>query len=473
MNYKFCKDSRSLSLFRVVLGLNIIYNIIFYRLSSVSLFYGKSGIVSQEELELRYGLFSVLHYLPNGGIFFYFLMVLVVAVLFTIGYKTKWLSILLFFMFSQVLTGNPMTVHAVEFIIEVCLFWSIFLPLQTHFSPFKQKEIKPVSKLAVFAMLLQIFLLYFTSVVTKTGELWQSGLVIESASGDLTHAALLSGFFGSLPGLSKILTYSALVVELLIAMLVWGRGKLRMLAVILIIGLHVGIALAIDVGPFYFSTLCFAVFLLPTSFWERTKVPTGPKLKFNDRINWKSPINIFLILCMLLMVQKNMNKWQKNSYLKPIFDLPGLAQLSGLELNRPGMFTGIWDQPWWLFAPDPHKDMGTVLIGAQLPNGQFVDLMTGDPFQYQKLPDGQVKFDPVIYNNFTHSEFVFSWYVKRNHNTIPQATYNKWLKHIKKKQSKKLNLRVNQAMMFYYSNKTTVNNGQLVREKRMYQLAQG
>lgn len=480
-------DTRSLSLFRWIVGLNVILNILKYRLFWVEEFYSDDKWLDDEYIETYYGLFSIANYLPAAGVSFFFFLTLVLAVLYCLGIKTKWIAPALFFAFANAITINPFISHGVEFTIEVCLFWSIFLPIDLHFKPFA-KGVKQapteIRTLAVWAILIQIALVYFTSVITKNGEFWQEGIAVLSATDDRTHAVGLASWLAQTPSLAIFLNYFTLILESLIFILIflpWKNQWARLGAAITIPVIHFGLATALDVGPFYFSNLAYAVILLPSLFWNFDFIKKRQSKKTVTQIAsaqtapfQRYVLNAFIVFVLLFIVQRNVNKWNKQSYLsETIQAIPPLNAFASISIPAPGIFMGIWNQPWWLFAPDPYKDMGTILIVGQTGPQEFTELIGNKPFIYQRQNDGTVSFKYPPYNEFTGPRFVFSWYARRYHERIPRPVFQKWLRYeLKEWRKEHPGKRLGGAKMFYLTNKTTLVNDELKREKRLLLLTE-
>ncbi len=474
-------DPRSIALFRIVIGLNILYNLLAYRIGYVSWFYSDSGIVSNELINnFHPDLISLFFGLNESATTIVFGLMIVLSILFTIGFYSRYVGVVLFILFANMLTRNPFIIHSVEFMLEVSLFWALFLPLDHSFAIMKTKfKSDPiVFKMAAFGILFQTFLIYLTGFLTKTGEYWQKGIVITSATDDLTHGYWLADLMKDMPQLCTFLTHSSLVIELFIAICVFIPFKnsiFRLIAALLIPIFHFGIGAALYVGPFFLSTLCFSVILLPSLFWKKFKFK---KPKFISIESARLPLKYLTILIMggaiFLMFQKNLNKWEKNSYLSGgIKSIPLVNQFAAWQNPRPGILLGVWDQPWLFFAPDPYKDMGTILMAGMDSKGQFKEILLDRPFKYRQDPvTNNIIFDTPMNNAFTKSRFVFSFYMRRLMGKIPNDVFKKWLTfELKHRNKKSKGTKITQAKCFYYSNKTTYQNEVFLREKRLFELA--
>lgn len=490
----FGLDLRSIAFFRIALGLNIILNLLQYRLFNISAFYGRDAIVPIEHIQSFYGEnFSLLFSIENEtGILIYFLVTLLLAILYTLGIKSRWLSWPLLLLFAGIVNRNPMVVHGVEFLIEVSLFWGIFLPLDNSYSlaPDRQTHPNEIRGLLTRGILFQIALVYFTSFITKTGDLWTSGLAVYSLTADLTHGNFLAPILANLPGVSKFLTYFSLVIELALPFLIFSpilSRKARTLAAFLIVFLHFGLASTIYVGPFHFITFCFAILLLPDSFWNKFKVKKDKNFgdlkigtwRLLDRI---PPIlctvgyrlsQAFVVVMMLLIFQRNFQKWGENSFLsegiKASVGLENIAKSTPLNFT---FVTGVFRQPWWLFAPNPHKDMGTLTLLGRTKNNETIDIINNQILNISNDPKYNVPiFDKSIHNNFRNCRFTLSFYARKYLDSLPEELYKRWTEYEYKCW---LKAHPDQPLLelsiYHYAIPTRIENNQLVREKGFLQL---
>ncbi len=487
--YLYGLDLRSIAFFRIVLGLNIILNLVQYRLFNIAAFYGPDAIVPTEHIRSFYGQNpSLLFFIESEtGILLYFLTTLVLAILYTLGIKSRWLSWPLLLLFAGIVNRNPMVAHGVEFLIEVSLFWGIFLPLDNSYSiaPDRRTYSDEIRGLFAGGILFQIAIIYFTSFITKTGDLWTSGLAVYSLTADLTHGNFLGPILANLPGVSRFLTYFSLIIELALPFLVFSpffSKAARTLAGFLIVFLHFGLASTIYVGPFHFITFCFAILLMPDSFWNKFKVKKDKNFGTLSIGAWhltsKIPplfkkvgsrlIQAFVMVMMLLIFQRNFQKWGKDSFLSKSIQaspvIENIAKSTPLDFR---FITGVFRQPWWLFAPNPHKDMGTLVFLGRTANNETMDIINNQILTITNDPKYNTPiFDKSIHNNFRNSRFTLSFYARKYLNNLPDELYKRWAEN---EYQRWLIAHPDQPLqelgIYYYAIPTRIENGQLVRDK--------
>lgn len=497
-------DVRSIGLFRIIVGFNVIYNILEYRLFNISMFYSEEGIVPSSLIEQNYGApFSLLNYLSSNALVgVFFVITLLLAVLYMIGFKSKFVGPALFLLFASIINANPIASHGVEFMIEVALFWGFFLPLDACFSvlpQYRESQNTNVTGIASYGILGQITLIYLTSFLTKTGDLWQSGLTIFTLTDDRTHAVGVADWLAGQPGFCSFLSHSALYIELLLALLIFFplfNRYCRLIAAICIIGLHSGLAMVLFVGPFHLITLAFAVVLLPTFVWDKFKVAANknfplPFLKqsvapqeikktkskgrkvIDKKTAPSTPLFSYvwkaIVVIMLLMItQKNLQKWKKESYLSNVIsNMGGISNIADLNPPKASPFTGLLQQPWWLFAPNPHKDMGTIVLLARTENNETLDILSDRTLEISEDPRTfEPTFNKKIMNYFTSSRFVLSFYARRYINTFPPELFERWTNYeYDRWKADHPNEKLLELRMYYYSNATKVERGKIIRKK--------
>ncbi|MCH8330715.1 MAG: hypothetical protein IH946_04935 [Bacteroidetes bacterium] len=445
-------DKRSLGAFRIVVGLNLIYNIIKYRFGFVDAFYVDNSIVSQVLIRYKYGdSWSLINYFGDSAlaINIFLWIFLLVAVLYTIGFHSKITGILSYVFLWSVIHRNPYLVHSVEFLIEVSLLWGLFLPLNERLSFFPSKNTDDkveVMNYGVIAIMLQIFFIYCSGTISKTGTLWQEGLAVEAVMGDRTHAGLIAPFLSSSPFLCKILSYATLYIEMVIAILIFSPWKTKLLRAFVgfsLIGLHWSLGLAMNVGTFYFSTFAFAVLVMPSMVWDRLGVPADHNFKqlragyfnYSDGVQKTIRYSSFVIISFLLLfiAQKNIYNWSKSSYVKDNPIVKGIAKIPTPVIGVSGTFR----QHWFFFAPDPYPEMGTIMFIGTNDRGESFDLLTGKKAFQVNAVTNQINVINEPYNHFSGSRFVFSWYIRRSYMEVPKELLRKWLSYEYKRYKKR------------------------------------
>lgn len=185
--------------FRIFTGLGICFFLL-YHWPERHLLWGDDGLWPREVYlseSADRGIWTLFHLAEDpwlleliygGGI--------AVALLFTIGLWTRWMSVLLFLIFFSLYYRNPNLPNGGDNLIRIQLFFFIFTQAGARLSvdawmdrrrqqPRTQRfpSLRPYSalihNLAIAAMVLQLILLYFTAGIYKVmGSMWQEGTAV-------------------------------------------------------------------------------------------------------------------------------------------------------------------------------------------------------------------------------------------------------------------------------------------------------
>ncbi len=282
----FGLDYRSLALYRMLMGLIVIADVI-YRLPDLVNFYTDVGLVPRtlfmSEMTMPWS-FS-LHF-ANGSTGFAATMFgihLIFGLMLVFGYKTRWAMIGAYIMTTSVHNRNWLVNNGGDDILRALLFISIFLPLNRYFSldsAFNEKknhkEDEHFSTWGL-AFFLQAFVIYFVSFVLKDHPIWRTDFTAVFYSSRLDIFATPIGIWmRNFPGLQKFSTLFTIYLEwlgplLLIGSFVFGKfwWVVRMGVVILFWGLHLGIASTMFIGVFPYTCIVMWALFIPGPVWDK------------------------------------------------------------------------------------------------------------------------------------------------------------------------------------------------------------
>ena len=278
----FSIDLRTLALFRILVGHIIIIDLLFRSQSFVA-HYTDLGVLPRSVALQDFRQWNFSFYYISGDFFFSaFLFVLtgVFAVALIIGYKTHWVKIILWLLLSSLHARNPLILNGGDTLLRLLLFWSIFLPLGARFSvdaglienqPDQQNS---YFSTATIAILMQAMYLYWVGALIKApSPAWSSDFTAIyyalSVEQFVTHLGLWVrdhlGFM--LPYLTRFVFYIELYGPLFMFapfLLLW----LRLPVLCLLIGMHVGFLVLIQVGHFPFVSIVSLLLFLPGECWN-------------------------------------------------------------------------------------------------------------------------------------------------------------------------------------------------------------
>ncbi len=281
------------SLLRIAFGFIIIYNYAIHY-SQRHFLWGANGVVGYSPYESLsvYSLntsplaFDILFHIGT-----------LVAVAFTVGFKTRLTAILNFIFVWSLMEINGLVLDGGSNISRILLFYLIFATTAAYFSVDshlkENKESKTVDRnafslrvlvhnLAILACLAQVCIMYFTSGLHKAmGGLWQNGTAIYYILQveEFTHP-----FFANLVLSSDLLlvigAYFTIVVQLAYPFLLTNRYT-RYAAMAGVISMHLGIAVVM--GLFTFSFIMIAnqmLFLKDNEYKSLFKFVKEKRAKF-------------------------------------------------------------------------------------------------------------------------------------------------------------------------------------------------
>jgi predicted DCC family thiol-disulfide oxidoreductase YuxK len=280
----FSFDLRSLALFRVGLALLILGDLI-HRSFDLRAFYTDFGVLPRWVLMQNSDLCLSLHAM-SGSLAFQVTLFLIAgccALMLLIGYRTRLATVLSWVFIVSLHDRNFLILQGGDDLLRMLLFWGMFLPLGARWSvDFALAESAPPENnrhrsMGSIALGIQILLIYWTSAFYKLGQpVWlEDGAGIYYAL-HLDYLATQTGHWmreAFSMGTLSFLSYATLFAEFSVAALLVGtqlRSHWRLLAILIIVGLHVGFSLVLEVGIFPFVVFTALLAFVPTWFWEKT-----------------------------------------------------------------------------------------------------------------------------------------------------------------------------------------------------------
>ena len=292
----FSLDSRSLSLFRVIVSLILIIDFLFTRLPYFTLFYTDKGLLPLKHLFI-YDAFwastSSLNFISSEPIFqlVLFVIAMVFFLMLLIGYKTKWAVLGSWVLLISFQSRNFLILNSGDTLLCLLLFWSLYLPLGKYFSidsALQENKEKTFSIFSVnsFSFIFQILFVYYFTYLMKTDDIWKTGQAVY-------YSLMLDNFrtqWGDVllqyPHVMKMLSYiTYYVIENLVPILfvffgVWWR--LRMVLILVMCFFHLSLGTFLHLGLFSWVCLAGWMAFIPAEFWDKMKelLPQGKKKLF-------------------------------------------------------------------------------------------------------------------------------------------------------------------------------------------------
>ena len=394
-------DVRSLALFRVCLSLVILFDLC-WRALNMRAHYTDFGVLPRgvalsqfvDEWYLSVNFMSGT--LLGQSLLFSLAGVSAFALL--VGYRTTLATFLSWLFVISLHNRNPVILDSGDVVLQMLLFWSMFLPLGATYSvdSVRQRRSPPLSTQVVsvgsVALLLQICFIYWFTAVLKNDPMWrQEGSAVYYALSLDAFATRIGLWLRQFPHVMTMLSFATLALEAIgpcLLFLPFAYGPVRCLVVGLFLGFHIGIGLCLDLGIFPFIMLTTWVVLLPTWLWEKLALPADFSPVHRQRLcNWLKKVGLrpyrrplvsvpwvrlrslvsagFCVACLVYVFLWNLRTT----------DFARYSVYFPREYNWIGNALRL-DQMWNMFAPKPLMDDGWYVIPARLRGGKEVDLLT-------------------------------------------------------------------------------------------------
>tara|TARA_B100002052_G_scaffold299190_1_gene336270 strand:+ start:7433 stop:9370 length:1938 start_codon:yes stop_codon:yes gene_type:complete len=273
LNSWFTVDSRSLGIFRILIGWVCTIDII-RRWNYIDVFYSNSAIQTKSASQFL----NIFNLIGNDSfsIKILFIIGIFFAISFMIGYRTKISHIVTSIIIISLHGQVEVIANSGDTFLNCILIWTLFLPLNKSLSIdalinnlnyYNEPDIKQLNdrttinkpenifSIAYFATLLQISAIYFLSAINRTGGNWSDGTAfykMHHLDGFITSFGYYIRDYINLP-ISKIFTFSTLYLEMFVPILIFlpfYNIFLRRFAIISLTSFHIMIRLSMYVGLF-------------------------------------------------------------------------------------------------------------------------------------------------------------------------------------------------------------------------------
>ncbi|MBS2030095.1 MAG: HTTM domain-containing protein [Deltaproteobacteria bacterium] len=395
----FAIDLRGLAVFRIGLGLNALALALMQARDAEALF-SDIGVlpreVSKKFINLP-GSFA-LDFLSGATWFGQTMAILgaLAALALILGWRTRIATIVCWALMLGARERNLLAADGGDDIVVLFLFWGMFLPLGAHLSlDARRRTEKPPATVTSFAsagFVLQLFCLYFFAALLKTGPQWRvNGNALYTAlSLDMMNTPF-AVWLRQYKSICRLLTFGTFYLEF------WGpllliapvqRTYVRAALVAGFIGLHLGIAMCLQIPLFAFSLVATWLALVPGAIWDRlgwrvgtesAPPPTGVRRYAIGLAQGLAALSVVLVL------------------LCNLAQLPG-AKPQATVLRWLNQALGI-SQAWTMFSPDPLDADGWMVFPAQLADGSRVDLYRGGPETYERPANVPASYGDTRWRN--------------------------------------------------------------------------
>lgn len=276
----FGLDLRSVAVFRIVLATITLVDLA-GRARDLRIHYTDDGVLTREVVRDSLSPWRWSLAFLDGSVAFgaaVFALAALAAVALLVGYRTRIAIVLVWVLMLSIQVRNPLVLSGADTLLRLLLFWGMLLPLGAVWSVDRARGSSPgprsmrVLSFATAGLGLQIAFMYWFTVILKSGSEWrESGTALFYA----LRAEQLTTPFGEwaqqFTSLLQALTFATIVVEVAAPLLLFSplwTARARMVAIVALIGMHLGIMLTMNIGIFpWTSAFCMLAFL-PAPFWD-------------------------------------------------------------------------------------------------------------------------------------------------------------------------------------------------------------
>jgi Vitamin K-dependent gamma-carboxylase len=429
-------DKRTLGLFRIAFGIALIGNLYDHTAGgNLVTFFTNDGLLPN-----HFALFAPVQPRVWSLLFAFsrpaevavaFLGILAVYVLYTVGYKTRWMQFLVWVCLVSLANRNLLLQDGGCFVGTIVAVWTMFLPVGARFSvdrwlaDRRRKERDALgpradgaSHVSIVALVLfvQLAVIYGFNAANKTGETWRNGSAVHYIlwmNGTNTHFAEFvrhhepAWFSPLLTRGTLLFEWSAVLLALTPVFRKWARR-------VLIAGMwafHLGIASMLSLGPFAYVMIAYSFLLVGPWDWEflarrfprlrpfiaeegPEPAPERPTALRRAALYLREAVPVFL--CVVMASEVTLVN-------------PACPRRFRWE-SRPAWMSDLLSymriyQTWGMFSADPPLSDGRIVVDASLADGTHVDPLTDAP------PDFEAPLGRPFFMGHDWSEYMlyFPW----------------------------------------------------------------
>jgi hypothetical protein len=440
-------DFRSLALFRITLGIVLIFDFI-TKAFDLTAFYTDRGIFPRD-LAIKYlGWWSFSFHMASGALWFQVILVaisLVLAVCLICGYQTRWVTFFLWLYVVSLQNRNYLILHSGDALIRLLLFWAMFLPMNARWSMDRLVNkkflptVKGICSLASIGILLQLLVMYFFTAMLKDHPEWtKNHLALYYAMSLEQFTTGLGQYLLNFPGLMKFLT--ALTVNLeffgpILLMTPFVSRYARWVIPFMFIGFHLSLFLTMNLGLFPWISLVAWFLFLPGEMWdllEKHFANIGKKLSetfvpimraalkhLPEPHQTTTPIWMVWVSRLILVASLvAMTFWNVITLPKLDRPTPNWIRAYALPMRL--------DQYWSMFAPYPMRADGWFVVDGKLKDGSSFDTWNGNfPVNWDKPTDFMKSFRSSQWRKYLYNVWID--YEDEDDIDALQLAFGKWV----------------------------------------------
>lgn len=375
-------DLRAIALMRIGIALLVLCDL-WIRSADLKAHYSDSGMWPSEMLahsgwKSGYWTFHAL----SGSVPFeqlLFALHALFAVLLLIGFQPRLMAFVIYLFTISLHNRNIFVLQAGDDLLRLLLLACVLLPSGERYALSARKKTTE-TQAGPFSTLYYLLLLasvYVFTLLLKSGEDWRVNFNAVHYALELRQLRMPFGEWLLLhPSWHAPLTVLVMVLEASIAPLLLipsKTGKIRLLALLIIIGLHLGIGCSLYVGLFFVINIVSSLALLPAGVMDKLerllRLPVATAAE-KQGLQWPESVAIFLIVVCLSI---NLSTLPQIDY------EPGTPLAEVINAAR-------LDQRWAMFSPGVLRKDGWLVYFGRDELGRQWDLWNDKDYVDFKEP---------------------------------------------------------------------------------------
>ena len=289
-------STATLAVFRIVFGL-VMTAWTLTQLPYLFVFYGPDGLLPTPPAVSpgQWGLLGMVNSVPAVAVVW--LATLLAAVALTIGMSPRIAAVVLLLGVMAFERRNPYLLNSGDILLRVMALWLVFAPSGAALSWDRWRS-DPASfwsfplraPWAMRLLQIQLSVVYFAAAWAKIqGGPWREGTATSFALRMLDQLRYPTpSFMSSSPLITEWLTFSTLLIELSVGILVWNRA-LRPWVLGLGALLHLGIEVSIMIGFFSIAVWCLYLVFIPPETAERLIIRLRDRVRRRRSVSGPTP----------------------------------------------------------------------------------------------------------------------------------------------------------------------------------------
>lgn len=330
-------DLRSLALMRVSVAVMLLVDLAL-RAREVGMFYTDTGVLPRADMLAEWTgsakYFAYSWFGTAGPQYAIMAVHALVTLLLLVGYRTRIVTILSWFLLTSLHMRNPLVCHGGDHMVRLALFWAIFLPIGARWSIDSALNTVPRRRndayfdFPVIAFLVQLSLVYVAAAVHKIlAPAWQAGDGVYYALHVDQHVTAAGIWMQQFDFVLPLLTWLTILVELLGPLLLFlprFTSGARLLTMLGFIGLHVMFGVCFYLTVFPFMAVAIWLGVLPGPVWDRvfswlrTEKRTGLRIYYDGDCGFCQR-TAWILRTFLLLPETPVVKAQSDATIEQVF----------------------------------------------------------------------------------------------------------------------------------------------------------